>query len=116
MAVPILIFEFLGMEEQDLDYAIHFPGRKLDQEGCQVRCKALQATPNKWCRDFVTISIHDHHLYWLITVEVDFLHSTVRDSLKSGQIREFLREHSPKGFDHRRSLCRGYLYCTRWTT
>jgi len=42
-------------------------------------------------------------------LQVDFLHRTVRDYLKTKEMHEILKQHTPKGFNPHSALCRAFL-------
>lgn len=95
------VYAFHEEEYDNPDYALEMPVKSLSDVEIQRQHETIERRLNGWCKGLLEARGH----------EVQFLHRTVADFLRTGEMIEFLEKKSPNNFDINLSILRAH---TAW--
>jgi hypothetical protein len=98
------IYHFHEQEHADSDYALKLPILQLTEEAAEERCKVMEKRLKGWCKGLLEVQKQNG-------LDVQFLHHTVRDFLKTPEMAAFLKAKAPVGFSANLSIMKAY---TAW--
>lgn len=98
------IYYFHDREYADPNYALKLPILEVTEEAAEQRCKIIKKRLGGWCKGLLEVPNQDHP-------EVQFLHRTVRDFLKTPEMAAFLKTKAPAHFSANLSIMKAY---TAW--
>lgn len=97
----VSIYRFHSLEYEPVDYALERPVEPQDKQEEKVWYKKTKRRLNGWCRGLLEVK----------QGQVDFLHRTVMDFLRTKEMSDFLRVRNRDGFNANLSILRAY---TAW--
>ncbi|KAJ2992632.1 hypothetical protein NUW58_g2100 [Xylaria curta] len=95
------IYHFHSCEYDDEDYCLHIPVELLDDKRAEAQYIRIKRRLNGWCMGLLEVR----------QGQVDFLHRSVMDYLRTAEMSKFLKSKNKKNFDANLSLLRAY---TAW--
>lgn len=98
----------LEKERRAPDYALEAEIRPLSKAEIMATYETIPRRVNARCKDLLEVNIYDDSDLFF-KYQVDFLHKTVRDFLKTTHMREMLTSWAPKDFEPKTSLCKALL-------
>ncbi|KAH6621553.1 hypothetical protein B0J18DRAFT_491820 [Chaetomium sp. MPI-SDFR-AT-0129] len=110
--LPVLLFHFFDLEEEDADYAT---GKSLQPV---PESRVLATVKPRWyqliaqCKDLVKLNC-DPHEPGMLRDRVSFLHRTVSDLFRTESMDSLLNARVGVGFELRLTLSRGFLAMLR---
>lgn len=105
--LPVIAFYFVGKEQLDPNYILHERIEPLSSQKVATTVDQQKRQLNASCRDLLFVTT-DLEASSFSGVKVGFLHRTVMDFLRTGQMDNLLSVRSGANFNPNSSLCKAY--------
>ncbi|MCJ1334366.1 hypothetical protein MMC10_011075, partial [Thelotrema lepadinum] len=103
--LPIEMYTYHELEYVDKDYALKKPVRAMSAYDREAFHRPTSRRLNGWCKGLVETRNN----------QIEFIHRTVRDFLRTGNMISFLRERAANAFHPEISIMKAYLAWTKGT-
>ncbi|KAK3314400.1 hypothetical protein B0H66DRAFT_568374, partial [Apodospora peruviana] len=107
-SLPILLFHFINLEEEDPDYALKDSLKPLSESQVLAIVKPKRYQVIAQCKDLIKLTCFDHEPV-VLRDRVTFLHRTVSDFLRTESMDNLLQERAGQEFEPRLTLSRAWL-------
>lgn len=98
--VDVAVYSLHELEYEDLDYASKISLQAVAESGVTPSCEQTRRRIKARCRGLVEVNSHSNR--------VEFLHRSVMDFLRTGEMSQFLTNKAPQWFDANLSLARAF--------
>ncbi|KAH8762550.1 hypothetical protein F5883DRAFT_353419, partial [Diaporthe sp. PMI_573] len=105
--VDVAVYSLQKLEYEDQDYTSKLSLHSLAESDIAPSCEQTRRRLKARCRGLVKVNCHSNR--------VEFLHRSVMDFLRTGEMSEFLADKAPYWFEARLSLARAFTAYVKTT-
>jgi len=107
-AGPLTLVTHSFLDESDQDFAFKIPLKPYDKHDIYLRHAKMRRRINARCKGFFEVCAEPMATDFF-GHQIEFLHRTVRDFLRTKNVQDMLAKHLDESFNVNASMCRAYL-------